>query len=143
MRSHSTEPLPKPDSKEKGHHGASSREPVKAQEWDGTPGPPVVTSRLGRCSVSPTLLAGNHSSGEKAHALPEGISRVSRNCLYAAITRRPIAADTAFRSQQACRAPRGGREGCIGRLQGALFTGTTEERRVLLGAAWCGSLDNS
>ncbi|XP_024420072.3 neuronal tyrosine-phosphorylated phosphoinositide-3-kinase adapter 2 isoform X1 [Desmodus rotundus] len=65
VRSHSTEPLPKLDSKEKGHHGASSREPVKAQEWDGTPGPPVVTSRLGRCSVSPTLLAGNHSSEPK------------------------------------------------------------------------------
>uniref|UniRef100_A0A8C6ZZ95 Neuronal tyrosine-phosphorylated phosphoinositide-3-kinase adaptor 2 n=1 Tax=Neovison vison TaxID=452646 RepID=A0A8C6ZZ95_NEOVI len=65
VRSHSTEPLPKLDSKERAHHGASSREPVKAQEWDGTPGPPVVTSRLGRCSVSPTLLAGNHSSEPK------------------------------------------------------------------------------
>nr|XP_024648467.1 neuronal tyrosine-phosphorylated phosphoinositide-3-kinase adapter 2 isoform X8 [Macaca nemestrina] len=66
VRSHSTEPLPKLDNKERGHHGASSsREPVKAQEWDGTPGPPVVTSRLGRCSVSPTLLAGNHSSEPK------------------------------------------------------------------------------
>ncbi|KAK2498464.1 hypothetical protein MC885_000822 [Smutsia gigantea] len=65
VRSHSTEPLPKLDSKERGHHGASSREPIKAQEWDGTPGPPVVTSRLGRCSVSPTLLAGNHSSEPK------------------------------------------------------------------------------
>ncbi|ELW70179.1 hypothetical protein TREES_T100010644 [Tupaia chinensis] len=66
VRSHSTEPLPKLDMKERGHHGASSsREPVKAQEWDGTPGPPVVTSRMGRCSVSPTLLAGNHSSEPK------------------------------------------------------------------------------
>ncbi|XP_023578779.1 neuronal tyrosine-phosphorylated phosphoinositide-3-kinase adapter 2 isoform X2 [Octodon degus] len=66
VRSHSTEPLPKLDSKERGHHGwASSREPVKAQEWDGTPGPPVVTSRMGRCSVSPTLLAGSHSSEPK------------------------------------------------------------------------------
>uniref|UniRef100_Q9P242-3 Isoform 3 of Neuronal tyrosine-phosphorylated phosphoinositide-3-kinase adapter 2 n=1 Tax=Homo sapiens TaxID=9606 RepID=Q9P242-3 len=66
VRSHSTEPLPKLDNKERGHHGASSsREPVKAQEWDGTPGTPVVTSRLGRCSVSPTLLAGNHSSEPK------------------------------------------------------------------------------
>ncbi|XP_024837474.1 neuronal tyrosine-phosphorylated phosphoinositide-3-kinase adapter 2 isoform X2 [Bos taurus] len=66
VRSHSTEPIPKLDSKERGHHGASSsREPIKAQEWDGTPGPPVVTSRLGRCSVSPTLLAGNHSSEPK------------------------------------------------------------------------------
>uniref|UniRef100_A0A673SKY1 Neuronal tyrosine-phosphorylated phosphoinositide-3-kinase adaptor 2 n=1 Tax=Suricata suricatta TaxID=37032 RepID=A0A673SKY1_SURSU len=65
VRSHSTEPLPKLESKERGHHGASSREPIKAQEWDGTPGPPVVTSRMGRCSVSPTLLAGNHSSEPK------------------------------------------------------------------------------
>ncbi|XP_069872001.1 neuronal tyrosine-phosphorylated phosphoinositide-3-kinase adapter 2 [Dipodomys merriami] len=66
IRSHSTEPLPKLDSKERMHHGASSsREPVKAQEWDGTPGPPVVTSRMGRCSVSPTLLAGNHGSEPK------------------------------------------------------------------------------
>ncbi|KAM4870915.1 neuronal tyrosine-phosphorylated phosphoinositide-3-kinase adapter 2 [Urocitellus parryii] len=66
VRSHSTEPLPKLESKERGHHGSSSsREPVKAQEWDGTPGPPVVTSRMGRCSVSPTLLAGNHSSEPK------------------------------------------------------------------------------
>ncbi|XP_060049668.1 neuronal tyrosine-phosphorylated phosphoinositide-3-kinase adapter 2 [Erinaceus europaeus] len=66
VRSHSTEPLPKLDGKERGHHPASSsREPVKAQEWDGTPGPPVVTSRLGRCSVSPTLLAGSHSSEPK------------------------------------------------------------------------------
>ncbi|XP_041506437.1 neuronal tyrosine-phosphorylated phosphoinositide-3-kinase adapter 2 [Microtus oregoni] len=66
VRSHSTEPLPKLDSKERGHYGsASSREPMKAQEWDGTPGPPVVTSRMGRCSVSPTLLAGSHSSEPK------------------------------------------------------------------------------
>nr|XP_045002604.1 neuronal tyrosine-phosphorylated phosphoinositide-3-kinase adapter 2 isoform X2 [Jaculus jaculus] len=66
VRSHSTEPLPKLDNKERGHHGvSSSREPVKAQEWDGTPGPPVVTSRMGRCSVSPTLLAGNHGSEPK------------------------------------------------------------------------------
>ncbi|KAM4836497.1 neuronal tyrosine-phosphorylated phosphoinositide-3-kinase adapter 2 [Thomomys bottae] len=66
IRSHSTEPLPKLDSKERVHHGtSSSREPAKAQEWDGTPGPPVVTSRMGRCSVSPTLLAGNHGSEPK------------------------------------------------------------------------------
>lgn len=61
------------DSKERGHYGSSSsREPVKAQEWDGTPGPPVVTSRMGRCSVSPTLLAGNHSSGKHDPVLPNG-----------------------------------------------------------------------
>ncbi|XP_006861962.1 PREDICTED: neuronal tyrosine-phosphorylated phosphoinositide-3-kinase adapter 2 [Chrysochloris asiatica] len=66
VRSHSTEPIPKLDSKDRGHHGtSSSREPGKAQEWDGTPGPPVVTSRLGRSSVSPTLLAGSHSSESK------------------------------------------------------------------------------
>lgn len=64
IRSHSTEPLPKLENKERGHHGtASSREPGKAQEWDGTPGPPVVSSRLGRSSVSPTMLAGGNSSG--------------------------------------------------------------------------------
>ncbi|XP_007502242.1 neuronal tyrosine-phosphorylated phosphoinositide-3-kinase adapter 2 isoform X2 [Monodelphis domestica] len=66
IRSHSTEPLPKLENKERGHHGASSsREPIKAQEWDGTPGPPVASSRLGRSSVSPTLLAGNSSSEPK------------------------------------------------------------------------------
>ncbi|KFU92619.1 Neuronal tyrosine-phosphorylated phosphoinositide-3-kinase adapter 2, partial [Chaetura pelagica] len=68
IRSHSTEPLPKLENKERGgHHGtASSREPGKAQEWDGTPGPPVVSSRLGRSSVSPTMLAGSNSSEPKA-----------------------------------------------------------------------------
>nr|XP_060623846.1 neuronal tyrosine-phosphorylated phosphoinositide-3-kinase adapter 2 isoform X2 [Anolis sagrei ordinatus] len=66
IRSHSTEPLPKLENKERGHHGASSREPIKAQEWDGTPGPPLVSSRLGRSSVSPTMLAGNNSSEPKA-----------------------------------------------------------------------------
>ncbi|XP_068960646.1 neuronal tyrosine-phosphorylated phosphoinositide-3-kinase adapter 2 [Petaurus breviceps papuanus] len=66
IRSHSTEPLPKLENKERGHHRASSsREPIKAQEWDGTPGPPVTSSRLGRSSVSPTLLAGNSSSEPK------------------------------------------------------------------------------
>ncbi|XP_005024576.1 neuronal tyrosine-phosphorylated phosphoinositide-3-kinase adapter 2 isoform X1 [Anas acuta] len=68
IRSHSTEPLPKLENKERGvHHGtASSREPGKAQEWDGTPGPPMVSSRLGRSSVSPTMLAGSNSSEPKA-----------------------------------------------------------------------------
>ncbi|KAL2301097.1 hypothetical protein Nmel_011654 [Mimus melanotis] len=67
IRSHSTEPLPKLENKERGHHGtASSREPGKAQEWDGTPGPPVVSSRLGRSSVSPTMLAGGNSSESKS-----------------------------------------------------------------------------
>lgn len=45
--------LTKAGQQRRGHHGASPREPIKAQEWDGTPGPPVVVSRLGRCSVSP------------------------------------------------------------------------------------------
>ncbi|XP_062987563.1 neuronal tyrosine-phosphorylated phosphoinositide-3-kinase adapter 2 [Elgaria multicarinata webbii] len=64
IRSHSTEPLPKLENKERGGHlgTSSSREPIKAQEWDGTPGPPLVSSRLGRSSVSPTMLAGNNSS---------------------------------------------------------------------------------
>ncbi|KAF7243149.1 Neuronal tyrosine-phosphorylated phosphoinositide-3-kinase adapter 2 [Varanus komodoensis] len=68
IRSHSTEPLPKLENKERGGHlgTSSSREPIKAQEWDGTPGPPVVSSRLGRSSVSPTMLAGNNSSEPKA-----------------------------------------------------------------------------
>ncbi|XP_063162175.1 neuronal tyrosine-phosphorylated phosphoinositide-3-kinase adapter 2 [Candoia aspera] len=67
MRSHSTEPLPKLENKEKGgHHGSSSREPIKSQEWDGTPGPSLVCSRLGRSSVSPTMLAGNNNSEPKA-----------------------------------------------------------------------------
>ncbi|XP_051874731.1 neuronal tyrosine-phosphorylated phosphoinositide-3-kinase adapter 2 isoform X2 [Pristis pectinata] len=61
-RNTSTEPLPKAESKEKGAHGASG-EPIKSQEWDGSPGPPApVTSRMGRSSVSPTLLAGHNSS---------------------------------------------------------------------------------
>ncbi|KYO33858.1 neuronal tyrosine-phosphorylated phosphoinositide-3-kinase adapter 2 isoform B [Alligator mississippiensis] len=68
IRSHSTEPLPKLENKERGgHHGTtSSREPIKAQEWDGTPGLPVASSRLGRSSVSPTMLAGSNSSEPKA-----------------------------------------------------------------------------
>ncbi|XP_070610186.1 neuronal tyrosine-phosphorylated phosphoinositide-3-kinase adapter 2 [Erythrolamprus reginae] len=67
IRSHSTEPLPKLENKEKGgHHGSSSREPIKAQEWDGTPGPSLVSNRLGRSSVSPTMLAGNNSSEPKS-----------------------------------------------------------------------------
>ncbi|XP_072110623.1 neuronal tyrosine-phosphorylated phosphoinositide-3-kinase adapter 2 [Mobula birostris] len=61
-RSASTEPLPKAESREKGAHGASG-EPIKSQEWDGSPGPPApVSSRMGRSSVSPTLLAGHNSS---------------------------------------------------------------------------------
>lgn len=63
VRSHSTEPLPKLESRERGHHGVSfSRDTMKSQEWDGTPGPSLVSSRMGRSSVSPTMLAGNHSS---------------------------------------------------------------------------------
>ncbi|XP_032887879.1 neuronal tyrosine-phosphorylated phosphoinositide-3-kinase adapter 2 isoform X2 [Amblyraja radiata] len=60
VRSISIEPLPKAESKEKGAHGASG-ELIKSQEWDCSPGPPA-TSRMGRSSVSPTLLAGNNSS---------------------------------------------------------------------------------
>uniref|UniRef100_UPI00398E6DFE neuronal tyrosine-phosphorylated phosphoinositide-3-kinase adapter 2 n=1 Tax=Pristiophorus japonicus TaxID=55135 RepID=UPI00398E6DFE len=61
-RSISTEPVPKAESKEKGAHSASG-EPIKSQEWDGSPGPTApVSSRMGRSSVSPTLLAGHNSS---------------------------------------------------------------------------------
>ncbi|XP_078058081.1 neuronal tyrosine-phosphorylated phosphoinositide-3-kinase adapter 2 [Mustelus asterias] len=61
-RSFSTELAPKAEGKEKGAHGASG-EPIKSQEWDGSPGPPAaVSNRMGRSSVSPTLLAGHSSS---------------------------------------------------------------------------------
>ncbi|XP_038671624.1 neuronal tyrosine-phosphorylated phosphoinositide-3-kinase adapter 2 isoform X2 [Scyliorhinus canicula] len=61
-RSFSIELVPKAESKEKGAQGASG-EPVKSQEWDGSPGPSAaVSSRMGRSSVSPTLLAGHSSS---------------------------------------------------------------------------------
>lgn len=91
IRSHSTEPLPKLENKERGvHHGtASSREPGKAQEWDGTPGPPMVSSRLGRSSVSPTMLAGSNSSGTSnsrggKHLDSSGFQISSRICPLAA-----------------------------------------------------------
>ncbi|GCB72057.1 hypothetical protein scyTo_0009013 [Scyliorhinus torazame] len=61
-RSFSIELVPKAESKEKEAQGASG-EPVKSQEWDGSPGPPAtVSSRMGRSSVSPTLLAGHSCS---------------------------------------------------------------------------------
>ncbi|XP_018411125.1 PREDICTED: neuronal tyrosine-phosphorylated phosphoinositide-3-kinase adapter 2 [Nanorana parkeri] len=67
VRSHSTEPLPKLENKERSSHHSSpsSRETIKAQEWDGTPGPTHVSSRLGRSSVSPTMLAGNNNTEMK------------------------------------------------------------------------------
>uniref|UniRef100_A0A8C5MUY0 Neuronal tyrosine-phosphorylated phosphoinositide-3-kinase adaptor 2 n=1 Tax=Leptobrachium leishanense TaxID=445787 RepID=A0A8C5MUY0_9ANUR len=67
VRSHSTEPLPKLENKDRsGHHTSpSTRESIKSQEWDGTPGPTHVSSRLGRSSVSPTMLAGNNGSEMK------------------------------------------------------------------------------
>ncbi|CAJ0945033.1 unnamed protein product [Ranitomeya imitator] len=68
VRSHSTEPLPKLENKERsGHHHSSpsSRESFKSQEWDGTPVSTHVSTRLGRSSVSPTMLAGNNSSEMK------------------------------------------------------------------------------
>ncbi|KAJ1088739.1 hypothetical protein NDU88_001894, partial [Pleurodeles waltl] len=66
IRSHSTEPLPKLESRERSHPGVSfSRDIIKSQEWDGTPGPSLVSSRLGRSSVSPTMLAGNNGSEMK------------------------------------------------------------------------------
>ncbi|XP_043926178.1 neuronal tyrosine-phosphorylated phosphoinositide-3-kinase adapter 2-like [Protopterus annectens] len=66
-RSHSTEPLPKSESKERAMHGAAttSREQIKAHEWDGTTGHSgAASSRLGRSSVSPTMLSGNHLNSE-------------------------------------------------------------------------------
>ncbi|XP_053314888.1 neuronal tyrosine-phosphorylated phosphoinositide-3-kinase adapter 2 [Spea bombifrons] len=67
VRSHSTEPLPKLENKDRASHHSSpsSRECGRSQEWDGTPGPAHVSSRLGRSSVSPTMLAGNNSSEMK------------------------------------------------------------------------------
>ncbi|MEE6500663.1 hypothetical protein FKM82_003874 [Ascaphus truei] len=67
VRSHSTEPLPKLENRERAgpHASPSSRESTISQEWDGTPGPTLVSSRLGRSSVSPTMLAGNNSSEMK------------------------------------------------------------------------------
>lgn len=106
VRSHSTEPLPKLDNKERGHHGASSsREPVKAQEWDGTPGPPVVTSRLGRCSVSPTLLAGNHSSGKADYDLPDGNSSCLQKLFSYSITYRIITTDISVSTERQHKQP--------------------------------------
>nr|XP_033815548.1 neuronal tyrosine-phosphorylated phosphoinositide-3-kinase adapter 2 [Geotrypetes seraphini] len=69
VRSHSTEPLPKLESKERGGHSGtvSCRQPIKAQEWDGTPGPSMVSNRMGRTSVSPTMLAGNNGSETKVN----------------------------------------------------------------------------
>uniref|UniRef100_A0A4W3HNG0 Neuronal tyrosine-phosphorylated phosphoinositide-3-kinase adaptor 2 n=1 Tax=Callorhinchus milii TaxID=7868 RepID=A0A4W3HNG0_CALMI len=66
VRSSSVEPLLRTESKERGAHGGgppTSGETIKSQEWDGTVGPSaVVSSRLGRSSVSPTLLAGHSKS---------------------------------------------------------------------------------
>ncbi|XP_041119033.1 neuronal tyrosine-phosphorylated phosphoinositide-3-kinase adapter 2-like [Polyodon spathula] len=66
-RSHSTEPLLRHESKDKGGHG-TTREQKVAHEWDGEPGQPATatSSRLGRSSVSPTLMSGSSSSESKA-----------------------------------------------------------------------------
>ncbi|XP_039615617.1 neuronal tyrosine-phosphorylated phosphoinositide-3-kinase adapter 2 [Polypterus senegalus] len=63
IRSHSTEPLPRHESKDRGMTGT-----MKAHEWDGVPEQPPAGpgSRLGRSSVSPTLMLGNSSSESKA-----------------------------------------------------------------------------
>ncbi|XP_043557606.1 neuronal tyrosine-phosphorylated phosphoinositide-3-kinase adapter 2 [Chiloscyllium plagiosum] len=66
-RSYSTELVSKSDSKEKGAHGASG-EPIKSQEWDGSPRTAAPgSSRFGRSSVSPTQMAG-HSSSESTQS---------------------------------------------------------------------------
>ncbi|XP_066565798.1 neuronal tyrosine-phosphorylated phosphoinositide-3-kinase adapter 2 [Amia ocellicauda] len=64
-RSHSTEPLPRHESKDRGgHQGGTPKESPKAHEWDGVPGQTAASSRLGRTSVSPTLMLGGTGSSE-------------------------------------------------------------------------------
>ncbi|XP_041733096.1 neuronal tyrosine-phosphorylated phosphoinositide-3-kinase adapter 2 isoform X2 [Coregonus clupeaformis] len=66
-RSHSTEPLSRHESK--AHHGGSQESP-KSQEWDGPSGhsstPTATPSRLGRSSVSPTMMLGSGGTESKA-----------------------------------------------------------------------------
>nr|XP_029485708.1 neuronal tyrosine-phosphorylated phosphoinositide-3-kinase adapter 2 [Oncorhynchus nerka] len=66
-RSHSTEPLSRHESK--AHHGGSQESP-KSQEWDGPSGhssnPTAMPSRLGRSSVSPTMMLGSGVTESKA-----------------------------------------------------------------------------
>uniref|UniRef100_A0A4W5NNI0 Neuronal tyrosine-phosphorylated phosphoinositide-3-kinase adaptor 2 n=1 Tax=Hucho hucho TaxID=62062 RepID=A0A4W5NNI0_9TELE len=79
-RSHSTEPLSRHESK--AHHGGSQESP-KSQEWDGPSGlssnPTAMPSRLGRSSVSPTMMLG---SGVTAPLSPLGYDATSLAHLY-------------------------------------------------------------
>ncbi|XP_015217253.1 neuronal tyrosine-phosphorylated phosphoinositide-3-kinase adapter 2 isoform X1 [Lepisosteus oculatus] len=67
-RSHSTEPLPRHESKERGGHQPPPKEQPKAHEWDGVSGQSAAaqSNRLGRTSVSPTLMLGSGVSESKA-----------------------------------------------------------------------------
>ncbi|XP_036393310.1 neuronal tyrosine-phosphorylated phosphoinositide-3-kinase adapter 2 [Megalops cyprinoides] len=71
-RSHSTEPLPRHESRDRGGHHGGSKEPPQAGEWDGmsgqsaTPTPTATPIRLGRSSVSPTMMLGSSSAESKA-----------------------------------------------------------------------------
>ncbi|XP_048460699.1 neuronal tyrosine-phosphorylated phosphoinositide-3-kinase adapter 2 isoform X2 [Rhincodon typus] len=77
-RSFSSELVSKSESKEKGAHGVSG-EPIKSQEWDGSPRPPApVTSRMGRSSVSPTQLAG-HSNSETTQSEAKASCKLGRS----------------------------------------------------------------
>ncbi|XP_041729169.2 neuronal tyrosine-phosphorylated phosphoinositide-3-kinase adapter 2-like [Coregonus clupeaformis] len=65
-RSHSTEPLSRHECK--AHHGGSRESPM-SQEWDGPSGnsstPTATPSRLGRSSVSPTMMLGSGGTESK------------------------------------------------------------------------------
>ncbi|XP_061072177.1 neuronal tyrosine-phosphorylated phosphoinositide-3-kinase adapter 2 [Conger conger] len=70
-RSHSTDTLPRHEGRDRGgHHGG--KEPPLAGEWDGmsgqsaTPTPTSTPIRLGRSSVSPTVMLGSSSTEPKA-----------------------------------------------------------------------------
>ncbi|XP_064158607.1 neuronal tyrosine-phosphorylated phosphoinositide-3-kinase adapter 2 isoform X1 [Anguilla rostrata] len=70
-RSHSTDTLPRHEGRDRGgHHGG--KEPPQAGEWDGlsgqsaTPTPTSTPIRLGRTSVSPTMMLGSSSAEAKA-----------------------------------------------------------------------------
>ncbi|XP_059507236.1 neuronal tyrosine-phosphorylated phosphoinositide-3-kinase adapter 2 isoform X2 [Stegostoma tigrinum] len=77
-RSFSSEMVSKSEGKEKGAHGVSG-EPIKSQEWDGSPRPPApVTSRMGMSAVSPTQLAG-HSSSETTQPEAKASCKLGRS----------------------------------------------------------------
>ncbi|KAG9348230.1 hypothetical protein JZ751_001965 [Albula glossodonta] len=69
-RSHSTDPLPRHEGRDRGGHHSGSKDLVS--EWDGmsgqsaTPTPTATPIRLGRTSVSPTMMLGSGSAESKA-----------------------------------------------------------------------------